>query len=82
MARTTKSKAKPKTDASPTRRSQLAFKRSDVTRAVRAARDADVPIGRIEIEGGRITIIPKSDTPQQGNSWDEVTNAQDAKRPS
>jgi hypothetical protein len=81
MPRKAQAKTKPKLDA-PRRRSQCAFKRSDVTRAVRAAQDANLPIGSVVIEGGRITIIPKSDAPQQGNSWDDVTNVEDTKRAS
>jgi hypothetical protein len=73
--------APPKRKTAPRVRAVLPFKGSDVTRAVRAAQDADVPIGRIEIEGSRITIVPKADTPQPGNSWDDVTNAENTKRP-
>jgi hypothetical protein len=66
-----KQQAKKKTGA-PRPRSQLSFKRSDVTRAVRAAQDADLPIGRVEIDPstGKIMIIAKSgeignnDTPE------------------
>jgi hypothetical protein len=69
-----KSQAKKKTGA-PRPRSQLSFKRSDVTRAIRAARDADMPIGRIEIaRTGDIVIVPKSDTAQANNEVEDWVN--------
>jgi hypothetical protein len=80
MARNAKAKPKPKPSA-PRARSALNFKRRDVVRAIRAAKDAELPIGRIEIDrSGCIIITPKADAPQPGNSWDDVTNAQDSKR--
>jgi hypothetical protein len=80
MARKAPTKTKPEAPRRP--RVPVAFKRTDVARAVRAARDADLSIGRIEIsKSGCITIIPKTDAPQAGNRRDDVTNAQDAKRP-
>lgn len=53
-----------------------AFKQSDLVRAARAMKRADVPIARIEIEpGGRIVIVagePAPADPSAFNPWDEV----------
>lgn len=38
-------------------RPQSAFKQSDLTRAVRAVRAAGQSIARVEIEGGKITLV-------------------------
>jgi hypothetical protein len=56
-------------------RGKLAFKQSDLTRAIRAALAAGLEIARIEIErDGRIVIVPGTSTPAQPeyNEWDEV----------
>jgi hypothetical protein len=34
------------------------FKRSDVRRAIKAVESAGIAIARVEIEGGRISIVP------------------------
>jgi hypothetical protein len=82
MASRAKSKPKPRTmlKPAPTRRAQLPFRRSDVTRACRAVQDANVPIGSIVIEGGRIIIVPKSDTAQATGDLDQwmATRGKDA----
>ena len=41
-------------------RSKCAFRQRDVTRAIKAARAADVDIARIEILDGKIVIIPNN----------------------
>lgn len=59
-------------------RGALAFKQTDVVRAVKAARAAGLEIGRIEIErNGRIVIIPgpANQIHSEGegaNEWDDV----------
>jgi hypothetical protein len=57
-------------------RGRLAFKQTDVTRAIKAALAAGVQIARIEIDrGGRIVIVPGSPTlaaEPEYNEWDEV----------
>jgi hypothetical protein len=72
MARKAQAKRKTETkpDAPPRQRSQSAFKLSDVSRAIRAAKDAKLPIGKVEIaRNGCITISPRpDDVPQQGNA--------------
>jgi hypothetical protein len=76
-------------------RSATLYKRSDVARAIHGVEDAGKAIERIEIDPatGKITIVPKPGEPsgvittadhkpssERINSWDEVLNAQDAKR--
>lgn len=59
-------------------RGALAFKQTDVVRAVKAARAAGLEIGRIEIErNGRIVIIPGPanqghQEEEERNPWDVV----------
>jgi hypothetical protein len=73
MARKAKIETKPRTKTdTPTRLRQLAFKRSDVTRAIRAARDADISIGRVEIDGGRIVIIPKTGATETDDTSERI----------
>jgi hypothetical protein len=56
--------------------SRAAFKRSDVTRATRAVLAAGLPVARVEIQDGKITVVPGTlDEPGQTkapNEWDEV----------
>jgi hypothetical protein len=55
---------------------RAAFKRTDVTRATRAVLAAGLSVARIEIQDGKITVVPgNSDQPGQSkapNEWDEV----------
>ena len=69
QARKQSRKQAPKKKGERRERSLLAFKRSDVVRAVRAMGDAGLPIGRVEIDRtGRIVIVPKSDDAAQTNN--------------
>jgi hypothetical protein len=63
-------------------RSKLPFKRTDVVRAVRGAQDAKLAVERVDVDpaSGKISVTIKSDVPQQRNTWDDVTDAEDAKR--
>lgn len=57
-------------------RGTLAFKQTDVTRALKAAKAAGLEIGRVEIaRDGRIVIIPGS--PDKGRQGDEERNPWD-----
>jgi hypothetical protein len=61
------------------------FRESEARRLIKAARDAGITIGRVEVgPGGRIAIIPgKTEGGNVGasNPWDEVlTNAADEER--
>jgi hypothetical protein len=60
------------------------FKRTDLTKAARAALAAGLPVRGIDIDPvtGRIRVlIGEPGETTNGNSWDEVLpNAQDAKR--
>lgn len=56
-------------------RGAATFKQSDLTRALKAARDAGVTIARVEIDkAGKIVVIagtPKNDDDRGGeNEWD------------
>ncbi|MEN3791845.1 hypothetical protein [Fulvimarina sp. MAC3] len=54
-------------------RQPVVFKQSDLTRAIKAARAAGLDVGRIEIEPGRIVVIPgkpRDDEPR--SSWDDI----------
>ena len=62
------------------RRAKLAFRQTDVSRAIKAARAAGVEISRIEIDTGgpqsKITIIAGKPESQakigEGNEWDRL----------
>jgi hypothetical protein len=41
----------------PPRDKQVLFKRTDVRRAVRSVQDLGLPIGRVEIDRGKIIVI-------------------------
>ena len=48
------------------------FKRSDVRRAIKAVDSAGIGIGRIEVEGSKITIVPadgEKQTQAQDSDW-------------
>lgn len=47
------------------------FKKIDVTRAIEAVRAGGVQIGRIEIEQGRIIIVPDNGAKQSENALDQ-----------
>ena len=52
-----------------------AFKQADLTRALRAGRDAGLNVARYEIEpSGKIVILTAGDDarPSSSNEWDEV----------
>jgi hypothetical protein len=61
--------------AVPRRRRKNAFKQTDVTRAVKAARAAGVEIGAVKIDqvgpNSSITIIPAGKTPEAGSELDK-----------
>jgi hypothetical protein len=54
------------------------FRKTDVKRAVQAVEGAGVKIGRIELDGGKIVIIPGTEpappatAPSSTNEWDSV----------
>jgi hypothetical protein len=70
----------------PRRYRDQTFRKTDLVRALKAARTAGVPSPRVEIDRhGKIVIMP-GDSPNDRaaeNPWDEVlTNAADQKRSS
>ncbi len=71
-----------------TRRARdLTFRKNDAIRAIKAAQAAGVPNPRIEIDRhGTISILagepPAKNDTATTNTWDEVLNAADEKRPS
>ena len=58
----------------PSRRvKRPSVRQSDVTRAIKGAKDAGVQIGRVEIEGGKIVLVAAGNPSDGGrNEWDEV----------
>jgi len=47
------------------------FKKTDVTRAVAAVRTAGLDVARVEIEAGKITVVPgKPANDETVNPWD------------
>jgi hypothetical protein len=59
------------------------YKRSETTRLLRAATDAGLTVSGIEVDpvtGALRVLVGKRGEPSC-NSWDEVLNAEDAKRP-
>jgi hypothetical protein len=51
------------------------FKQGDVTKAVKAVVKAGVPVGRVEIENGKIVVIAGNkpeEIPANENEWDSV----------
>jgi hypothetical protein len=64
-------------------RGRCAFKESDVTRLLKAAKKAGVEFVRVEIEDGKISVVagkPNDEAVMQ-NPWDEIY-APDQKRSS
>ena len=53
------------------------FRRTDVKRAIQAAQAAGIKIGRVELEGGKVSIIPADDESAESadnsnNSFDKI----------
>jgi hypothetical protein len=51
------------------------FRRNDVKRAVQALQGAGLRVGRVELQGGRVLIIPASDEEDvndSNNSFDKI----------
>jgi len=51
------------------------FRRTDVKRAIQAAQAAGIKIRRVELEGGKVSIIPADDEsvePGSNNSFDKI----------
>ena len=51
------------------------FRRTDVKRAIQAAQAAGIKIRRVELEGGKVSIIPADDEsvePDSNNSFDKI----------
>jgi hypothetical protein len=67
------------------RRSENLFKRNDVMRAIKSARDAGVPPAAVEItckDGTVIKVFGPDATTTSTNPWDEgLKDAADKKRP-
>lgn len=68
-------------------RGPSSFKKTDVTRATRAVLSAGLSVERIEIEKGRIVVVPgspgKAQNGSEPNPWDGVlANATEQKRAS
>ena len=61
------------------------FKRSEATRLLQGTLDAKLPVRGIEVDsvtGALRVLVGKPGEPSDsGNSWDEILNAEDAKRP-
>lgn len=47
------------------------FRKSDITRAIEGARAGGLPVGRIEIEGGKIIIVAASEAAASENDLDK-----------
>ena len=61
------------------------YKRSETTRLLQGTLDAGLPVRGIEVDpvtGALRVLVGKPGEPSDNsNSWDEVLNAEDAKRP-
>lgn len=59
-------------------RGSQAYRERDLTKALRAVQKAGVEVARIEIENGKITIVPgkaenkSSDEVGEKNKWDTI----------
>jgi hypothetical protein len=69
----------------PPRDKQVLFKRTDVRRAVRSVQDLGLPIGRVEIDRGKIIVIVGAtrddDTESKGTNPFDTAPFPDAPRP-
>jgi hypothetical protein len=60
------------------------YKRSETSRLLKGAADAGLTVHSFEVDpntGALRVFVGKEDEPDSRNSWDEVLNAKDAKRP-
>ena len=51
------------------------FRRTDVKRAVQAMQSAGLKVGRVELQGGKVSIIPAGDeevADDSNNSFDKI----------
>jgi hypothetical protein len=53
---------------------QQTFKQGDVTKALKAAANAGMRVGRFEIDRGKIIVFAEGSLPSAstGNEWDDV----------
>lgn len=57
----------------PRRLNRPSVRQSDVTRAIKGAKDAGIDIGRVEIEGRKIVLVAANAQSDGGdNEWNEV----------
>lgn len=57
--------------------SPSSFRKNDVKRMAQALRAAGVKIGRVELSGGKVSLIPSIDSPEEDapsdqNSFDNI----------
>jgi hypothetical protein len=48
------------------------FRENDVKRLVRSVERAGVKIGRVELEGGKVILFPKTDEPPGNENSEEI----------
>jgi hypothetical protein len=57
-------------------RGQQTFRQGDVTKAVKGVEKAGIPVGRVEITGGKIVVfVGRADDREretEANEWDDV----------
>jgi hypothetical protein len=66
----------------PGRRGALPFKQTDVARAIRGAKKAEMDVARVEIDphDGTLTIVPLGAAPDiRQNEWDKALGKPPAK---
>jgi len=75
MASKAARKSTPKSAPPRKPRAQLRFKRADLVRAIRSAKDAGLPIDRVEVDpnSGKISVLVSQpgDAAGERNEWDE-----------